>query len=605
MQSEVADRGAKPAALSLLASARPRNVSWKQAAGLLFGDWGTSRLYVLGLAFAFAGGASIYLIAAMSLLVLAVGWAYTHICRIYPDGGGVYTAARHRSRTLAVVGALLLFADYVVTASLSSLDAFHYFGLHHTDELLAWGSPGLWAIVAVVAIGAFNLLGPKHTGAYAVATAVAMVFITLLIAAFALPQIDWASLPERVGPPPRALKDNWINFVSIVLALSGVEAIGNLTGVMRKPVAQTSRRAIWVVAAEVALFNVLLGLCMVARLSDAQYDAHKEDMLAFLASDYVGRWAELGVRAVGGLLLLSAVNTVLTDMISVQYLLSRDGELPQLFQKLNGFGVPWVGAIIATSVPCIVLVFSHDLEYLAALYAIGVVGAVSINVSLVSIHPRLRGWRRKVPMLILGALLIAIWGTLAFTKLHALLFVSIVMTVGLSLRAVTRYAARRGRKPSLLRQAIIEQLSADALAGKKILLATAGSDRLAEEALKRAKAQGVALVVTFVRSVSLSYKVEAEGRFTLDTDPAAQKLFTDFLEHGHRHGVPVIPMYDVGPNAPELIAEFAALNAVDTVLIGSSRRGALHQIIKGSFQRRLESLLPPEIPVQVLPPVGG
>jgi hypothetical protein len=59
-------------------------------------------------------------------------------------------------------------------------------------------------------------------------------------------------------------------------------------------------------------------------------------------------------------------------------------------------------------------------------------------------------------------------------------------------------------------------------------------------------------------------------------------------------------MYDVGTNAPELIAEFAAMNAVDRVLIGSSRRGALHHILKGSFQRRLESLLPPEIPVQVL-----
>ena len=41
----------------------------------------------------------------MSLLILAVGWAYTQICRIYPDGGGVYTAAKSRSKTLAVVGA--------------------------------------------------------------------------------------------------------------------------------------------------------------------------------------------------------------------------------------------------------------------------------------------------------------------------------------------------------------------------------------------------------------------------------------------------------------------------------------------------------------------
>src|SRR5258708_38494246 len=73
----------------------------------------------------------------MSLLILAVGWAYTQICRIYPDGGGVYTAAKQRSRVLAVVGALLLFADYTVTASLSAVDAFHYFGLgaHHAAHV--------------------------------------------------------------------------------------------------------------------------------------------------------------------------------------------------------------------------------------------------------------------------------------------------------------------------------------------------------------------------------------------------------------------------------------------------------------------------------------
>src|SRR5258708_12204794 len=125
----VSDGPAKPAALSLLASERPREVGWKGAGGLVFGDWGTMRLYVLGIALFFAGRTSFWLILMMSMLILAVAWGYTQICRIYPDGGGVYTAAKQKSRTLAVVGALLLFADYTVTASLSSLDAFHYFGL--------------------------------------------------------------------------------------------------------------------------------------------------------------------------------------------------------------------------------------------------------------------------------------------------------------------------------------------------------------------------------------------------------------------------------------------------------------------------------------------
>src|SRR5688500_14560233 len=297
----------QPAALALLASERPRNVGWPGAAALLFGDWGTSRLYVLGLALLVAGRTSFYLIAAMSLLTLAVAWAYTQICRIYPDGGGVYTAAKHRSRLLGVVGALLLFADYTVTASLSAFEAFHYFGLgetHHAvvaaaptdagdaiilpdedgesvrEPLWALNSPGLWAIVSILAIGAFNLLGPKHTAGYAIFAAVGMVLITLLVVAFALPQVDFAAVRFGRLDDHRPL-ELWEGFVFIVLALSGVEAIANLTGVMRKPVYRTAARSIWLVAGEVAVFNVLLALFVLA-VFPLSRDAHVNDMLAFL-----------------------------------------------------------------------------------------------------------------------------------------------------------------------------------------------------------------------------------------------------------------------------------------------------------------------------------
>ena len=619
-----------PPALSLLSSERPRNVNWFQAGALLFGDWGTSRLYVLGLAFLVAGRSSFWLIAGMSLLILAVGWAYTQICRIFQNGGGVYTAGRMRHPLLGVIGALLLFADYTITASLSAVEAFHYFGLgeHHAahvaqadpgeeivlpeaggaqtqGRLFAWRSPGLWAIVAIGAIGAFNLMGPKHTAAYAIFAAVGMMAITLLIVVFALPQIDWGAVDwGRLAHPPVRM---WEGFVYIVLALSGVEAIANLTGVMRKPVYATARKAIWVVALEVALLNLLLAVAMIALASPGKggalgREAHTEDMLAYMARAYVGGWGEWLVRIVGGLLLLSATNTAVNGLMSIIYVMSRDGEMPPVLQKLNGWGAPWVAAIVAASVPAFVLLFAHDLHTLASLYAIGVVGAVAIDCSLVTFHPRLRKMRRKVPMAALAVLLIAIWVTLALTKMPALLFVSVVLAAGLILRQATRAMQVRRPKPSLIRQAIMEQLPPDAIEKPKLLLATAGSDQMAEPALRVAKAEGASLVVTFVREVALSYKVEAEARLTLETDTAAQGLFTDFLEHGHRHGVPIIPAYDTGHNAPELIAELAAIHGVQKVLIGSSRRGAIHQFIKGSFQRKLEALLPPDIPVQVLEP---
>jgi hypothetical protein len=37
-------------------------------------------------------------------------------------------------------------------------------------------------------------------------------------------------------------------------------------------------------------------------------------------------------------------------------------------------------------------------------------------------------------------------------------------------------------------------------------------------------------------------------------------------------------------------------------LCGTSRQGALYHLIEGTFQQRLESILPPEIPVEVITP---
>src|SRR6476646_9867567 len=98
---------------------RPRNLDWKRAGALLYGDWGTSKAYVIGLAFMAAGYASFPIIVAVSALTALVGFNYVIICKHFPDGGGVYSAARDQSRLLAVIGALLLVADLTVTASLS------------------------------------------------------------------------------------------------------------------------------------------------------------------------------------------------------------------------------------------------------------------------------------------------------------------------------------------------------------------------------------------------------------------------------------------------------------------------------------------------------
>src|SRR5439155_22072569 len=151
-----------------------------------------------------------------------VGINYMIICRLYPDGGGVYASVRHRSEVISIVGAFLLVADYLVTAAISALSAFQYLGVPHPEK---------FAAAAILAIGLLNLLGPKQTGGLAFLVSVPTVIVVITLGLFALP--DMSEAFGHLQPLHGGFGQNWFAFVGIVLALSGVEAIANATGVMK------------------------------------------------------------------------------------------------------------------------------------------------------------------------------------------------------------------------------------------------------------------------------------------------------------------------------------------------------------------------------------
>ena len=75
--------------------------------------------------------------------------------------------------------------------------------------------------------------------------------------------------------------------------------------------------------------------------------------------------------------------------------LAKDRELPPIFAKLNRFGMPSLALIIATLLPILVIIVEKDIVHLAALYAIGVVGAIA--------GKQIGGGRGRTAMSVLGA----------------------------------------------------------------------------------------------------------------------------------------------------------------------------------------------------------
>src|SRR5437016_498209 len=593
---------------------RPRNVDWKRAAAILYGDWGTSKAYVIGLAFAVAGYASFWLIALMCVLTALVGVNYMIICRLYPDGGGVYASVRHRSEVISIVGAFLLIADYLVTAAISALSAFQYLGVPHPEK---------FAALSVLIIGLLNLLGPKQTGGLAFLISVPTAIVVVVLGLFSLPHIG-----EAIGhlqPLHGTVGQNWAGFVGIVLALSGVEAIANATGVMkldpgssdeRPSVVRTSTPAILMVMIEVCIFTALLGLAMHALigLQVANGDVNapgaegvRDYMLRYMGEIFVGgtfgtpfgHIFAVIVSIVFALLLLSAVNTAIVDLIAIQFLMSRDRELPNIFQRLNKWGVPNAGMLLATVVPMALVLMVKDMAGLADLYAVGVVGAIATNLGATATDRRLsiKLWERTL-MFATFIVMAAIEMSLLIDKPNARYFAVTILAVGLILRGLVQERRMKREAPKELAADFAKETPEPASASlgvESILCAIRGTGRTLDFALREARKAGARLYLLFVREQPFMTEQDVGRKWHEDAEASA--IFSEAKRKAADHQ-PLF-CYAVSPSAAETIVDVAATLGASRVILGPPQRSALINLLRGNVIREVSNSLPDEIDLLV------
>src|ERR1044071_5002951 len=150
-------------------------------------------------------------------------------------------------------------------------------------------------MVVILVLGFINHFGPKHSGSVSIWLAIPAVVVVVATIAFSAKHLTLTHLE----PPHTNLETLWVQFVGVILALSGVEAIANLTGVMKldpnatleaPKVTRTATKAILLVAIEVVAGTALLGWAMLSlpKAYAPELEAHKEDMLRFLGERYAG-----------------------------------------------------------------------------------------------------------------------------------------------------------------------------------------------------------------------------------------------------------------------------------------------------------------------------
>lgn len=602
--------------MAITITKRPRNVGVGQAAAILYGDWGTSKAYVIGLAFAIAGYSSFWLILAVCILNALVAINYIVICKFSPHGGGVYASAKKRSEILALIGAFFLVADYLVTAALSAMSCFEYLGVP---------SPVHWAIGSILLIGVLNFFGPRYSGNAALAIALLTMIVVIALAIVSIPFIG--SAVEHLEFPKGGFVKNWDIFVSIIVALSGIEAIANATGVMKldpgssdkhPSVHQTSKRAILFVMCEVCFFTAFFGLMMSAlpnlQLADGNingpHEMHIRDYMLKYMGDFfvthiggsavVGHAFGLLISSTFAVLLLSAVNTAIVALISLLYVLSKDGQLPESFQKMTPYGVPGYPLLLAAFVPVTVLYFIHDVAGLANLYAVGFVGAIATNIGVTATDYSLPiSKTRRSMMFFTFAVMFLIELTLFVTKPEARRFAFAIMTIGLILRGLVveyRQKILEKKKVNLKHASLYKEDELIPINEGAILCAVNAIGKTLHYALEEAKKFGQPLYILFIREQKVVAEEERNRSWLDDNDACA--LFDYAKESSHEMTIKFF--YAVTDTPADTIVQTTIALQASRLIMGKARHHRILQILRGNITQEVAEKLPDEIELIIL-----
>jgi amino acid transporter len=419
----------------------------------------------------------------------------------------------------------------------------------------------------------------------------------------------------------------WESLVRIVLALSGLEAVANMTGLMKNPVPKTAKRTIWPVLFEVVLLNLIFGIALNAMPAlreqttpdyltyeirqemapenvPAEVKEYRDTAMKVVATQTVshlfgadvGKIAGVVTGIIFGLLLLSAVNTAVMAMVSVQYSLAQDGELPRMATRLNYSGVPWISLVIACLAPMALLLIEADVKALSELYAIGVVGAIAINLLSCAWNKKLEvGPYERAGLWGLAILMTGIELTIIVAKPNATIFAGFIVGSVLITRFVVRLNARRIAASPLPEPKVgwIEEIRQQPITpgpGPRIMLAARGRDQAAY-AVDIAKRRNATLFVLFVRTLRVLDLAPGQQP-KIEDDPDAQAALGTAAILAKEARVPFVPIYVTSNDIVNEILDYTVTFGCDTLIMGKSQRTPFSRAVVGDVVAKVAENLP-------------
>ncbi|HEX7495481.1 MAG TPA: APC family permease [Candidatus Limnocylindrales bacterium] len=354
-------------------------------------------LKVLVLASVIALSWSIWVAAAIALMLTIVAFSYRQVCRAYPSGGGAYVVARENlGARFGLIAAAALMVDYVMTVAVSSASALANLG---TAFPAIDASKVLLGALVIVAVTAANMRGIRESGNIFAVPTYMFVGLALLVVGWGIVNVVAGSAHEL--PPPDHVISSEGQMVTVFLllkafaggsvALTGVEAIANGVPAFKPPEAKNAANTLIMMA--VLLGVIFIGLTFVG----LHYGVRATDAQGATVLGQVGQ-AVFGntilfylLQISAALILFLACNTSFNAFPRLAAILAKDGYMPRQFAfRGDRLAFSWGIIVLAAVAIGMLFLFKADTHALIPLYSVGVFICFTLSQTGMVIH-----WRKE------------------------------------------------------------------------------------------------------------------------------------------------------------------------------------------------------------------
>ncbi|TDD79618.1 APC family permease [Actinomadura rubrisoli] len=369
------------------------------------------------LVLALAGGAGMGFTLPVTLTIAALlgvlVFSYRHVIAAFPEGGGAYgVSKRYLGRRASLIAAASLIVDYVLNVAVSVAAG---------TAALTSAFPGLVpyrtgiCLAVLAAITLVNYRGIAHSARLFIAPTVVYVGAILTVIAAGLLRGGPAATEHAAAAQAQGLQTVGVllllkAFANGCAALTGVEAIANAVPSFRRPRVRRAQRAEIALGGLLALMLIGIAL-LIERFSIRPVEG--VTVLAQVTEAAVGHGVGFYVVQFATVVLLAlAANTSFGGLPVLARLLAADNHLPHLFalqaeRQVHRYGI----GFLAVASAVLLVAAGGDMNTLVPLFAIGVFVGFTLSQAGMVRHwlaTRTRGWRGRIALNGLGALLTAV-----------------------------------------------------------------------------------------------------------------------------------------------------------------------------------------------------